>query len=285
MDKNEKVLNDTHEENVVDSLTPEEQEELEQYEPETDEPETVEDEEPEVVEPEQEEEQSPEQNAIYKKMRLKAQEEAKRELESERQRIEAEREELNRLQYEREAQEVESRVYNELLTNDNIEAKEYELGVNRDVAIKLLKLEGQKLVNDERSKVSEKIKRNQSQKDDLKNDPDEVEYFRLLEKDVESIIKANPGLDLHFEMVYANEKFRRRKELNKLIKNNTEKKTLANVQDRMRRKPVSSDAGSDDNVNPSAVLSKTGIDMASVFGVDPSAVAKRVKTAKLNRRR
>ena len=274
MDENSN-LNEGQEE-VVDPQT-NEVEEIENDDLESGEVESEESEEPEVADPE-ETKQTPEQDAIYKKMRLKAQEEATKELGAERQRIEAEKAELERLHYEREAQQAEQRVMSNLLTEENIEAKEYELGVNRDVAIKLIQSEAQSLIHDERNKVKSVFEANQKQKESLKS----AKYFNELEKEAEDLMRKTPGIDFH--TAFHHLRSMKLDDLEKKSNKNAEKKTLADVQDRARRKPLTSDGGSDEHVNPSSILSNEEMEMTMAMGNNPKNIAKYLKNNLKNKK-
>ena len=224
-------------------------------------------------------EQTPEENAIYKKMRLKAQEEARKELEAEKLSIESEKQELSKLRQQRESKDAEDRILSQYLTGENIRNVAYENGVTEEVATKLIKLEAQSLIESEKQKVTQKFEAIQKQKQALKND----EFFNLIEKEVDGIVAQNPNVD--FETAYHFLVGQKYKELQKKVSEKATQKTLADVQDRNRRKPVTGDSGSENTINATNVLSKRAITMAQVFGVDPNKVAKRVKEDEKNNRR
>jgi len=98
----------------------------------------------------------------------------------------------------------------------------------------------------------------------------------LLESEVDAIVNANPDAD--FENMYYWLKGKKGKELDAKMAKNVEKRTIANLHDRSRRKSIRrSDGGSSDNLTPSSVLDRDSIDMAIAFGNDPREIAKYVR--------
>jgi hypothetical protein len=67
-------------------------------------------------------------------------------------------------------------------------------------------------------------------------------------------------------------------ELDKQLTSHVQKKTLADVQDRSRRRLSGSDGGGE--ATDTSILTNEGREMANAFGVDPRAIAKYVKQHK-----
>ena len=270
----EKIMNDNPEEVVEPQEEVMETEVEENYEGDDYESDSQElDEDEEVVEPQEEkkQQQSPEENAQFKKMRLKAESEARKQLEKERELIAQERLALQQARSE-------DSVYRNHVTQKKIEDLAYEKGVTEDVAKTLLEYEAKGLIEAEKSKVKEKFNQMQEVKRGLVDD----EYFHLLEKEVDEVIAGNP--EAEYEAVYAWLKHKKGKELKKQLASSVEKRTIANMHDRARRKNVKgSDGGLDENVSPSSVLSSEGMAMANAFGNDPREIAKYVKKNKKGR--
>ena len=263
--ENNQENNIDYEENTV-NINTDSEEQAEKPE-EVAEPETVKD---VNVEDNEQEQQTKEENTIYRNMRLKAEKEAQEKVKEELNRIEIEKAELKKLQVERQAIEVETRIKNELLTEDNISNLEINEGVSRDVAIRLLNSEAEKLISDERNKVTKRFTMIQNQKDKLRTD----EFYNFIENDVDEIVKNNPNVD--FETAYNYTVGQRYRELKDKVNKRNQSNTIANFQDRMRRKPVNSDNGGT-ALKKQPELSQTGIEMANAFGNDPKLVAKRLK--------
>ena len=216
------------------------------------------------VEDESTDGQSKKEQQIYRKMRLKAEAEAKRKIEAE---LEAERAEIERYKREvAEKQEVE-RLRREYLTQEKIWDKADEKGVSEEVARELLEIELEKAISAEKAKVRERQEFIKSQKAELQGD----DYFNLIEKDVDSVLEQNPHLD--FQTVYFHMVGKRRKELDSKLSSKVEKRTIANVQDRMKRRNVDSPAVAPGKTS----LSKTTMEINNVLGVDSREVAKHKK--------
>ena len=281
---------DHHEETIpeIEEIETEEVEEVEEVE--TEEVEELEGIEEEIEELEensedgevadlQESEQTQEENKIYKRMRLKAEKEASQKLESERLKIETERKELLALRQAKEAQEAEINIYNNIMTEDNINQVEIENDVSREVAQKLLQGEIDKLVADEKNKVSQRYNLIVNQKDKLRKH----KFYNLIEKDVENIVENNPNLDFAtaFKFMVGD----RLEELESKVSKSKSKSNIANTQDVRRRKTIKSNNSSLNDIDPKAVLSKNGYDMALVFGNDPKEVAQWKKTQTSKRKK
>jgi hypothetical protein len=217
----------------------------------------------------------------FQKIRLKAEEDAAKKVAAERAAIEQERAAIARDRAELAQAATERKIRDDMLTPQKIWEYADKEGVTEEQAEKMLKFEVDKLITTERTKVAERFAEIQRQKDTLKAD----KFYGVLAPQVEQVIANRPDLD--FQTVYYHMKGMRSEELNQKVESDAVKRTLANVQDRSRRKSVGgSSGGSDNDVTPSAVLSREGMEMSAAFGVDPRKIAKRVKEhAKNNRRR
>lgn len=217
------------------------------------------------TDPQESNKQSPQENAQFRKMRLKAEEEARK-------KFEAERMELQKLKQEIEAEKQEKKIREEYLSQDKIWEKADEEGVSESVAKKLLEVEAKEMIEAEKRKVRERFEFVENEKKQLQSD----EFYNEIAPEMEKILVQRPDLNpstvyYHLKGQMANELFRKQTK-------NVEKRTIANIQDGMRRRnlPTSSGGASD----TLSVLSKEGIEMANAFGVDPREVAKKVKKAK-----
>ena len=218
----------------------------------------------EVVEP-QESKQTPEENAQFAKMRKKAEEQVRKKLD-------AERAEIERMRRELEEEQAEKRVRQEYLSQQKIWDKADEEGVSEDIARKLLEAEVDKVISTEKTKVKERYEQLQAQKARYESDP----FFDEVNKKAMEAINANPSLnyDTAYKF-YADDYWRGNI---KAQETKAVKRTIANVQDSMRRRSVPSGGGNASN--DVSILSKEGREMANAFGVDPREVAKYVKQSK-----
>lgn len=216
----------------------------------------------------EEETQSKEDNAIYKKMRLRAEQEAKEKFDKEREKLRAEKEELSRLRQERESYNIEKKIKSELLTEDNIQQVEYNQNVSREIAMKLLESEANQLISSEKQKLTERFNSLQQQKKEISK----RKFYNLIEDEVDRIVQTNPNLD--YNTAYSYVVGSKYEELQEKLDKDSESRTVANIQDRMKRQPVTSNAQT--KKEEGYKLSKEGQEMANVFGIDPKAVSQRV---------
>ena len=225
-------------------------------------------EEQEVADPEQKK-QSPQENAQYKKMRLRAYREAKEKIEKE---FEEEKKRVQQLRLQMEQDVAEKKIINEHMSSEKVAELAYDEGVSEEVARRILRAETQRIIEVEKQKVQQKFFEVQEQKKALQS----KKYFKYVEKDVDALVEQNPNVS--YEMAYKFIVGDKIDELEKIASKDTEKRTIANLHDRSRRRNVSgSDGGSDYQVAPSNIVSKDGLEMANVFGVDPRELAKYVK--------
>lgn len=286
----EKDLNESQE-NVVDSQTEYEPDfemnreddiddieegEYSEEDEELDELDIEDEENSEVIDP-NDEKQSPEENAQYKKMRLRAEKEARQKVEKE---LEAEKQKLSEMRMEIEQKQAEKKIIDEYLNPQKVSDYAYDNDLTESQAKERLEFEARKVIDKQKMEVQEKFNRLQSQKNSLRKD----KYFNLLEKEVDEVISKDSRLD--FTTVYYHLKGMKSEELEKQLAKNVEKRTIANLHDKSRRKNIrSGDGGNTALVNPSSVLSKEGMEMANAFGHDPREIAQYVtKNSKRKRR-
>ena len=214
--------------------------------------------------------QTPKENAVYKKMRLKAEDEARKKIESE---LSGEKERINAMKITMEQKLSESRILDEYMNPKKIYEYADAEGVSEEMASKMLRYEAEKLIGAEKQKVTENFKQMQTIKNELRNSS---KYFAMIEQEVDEIVNNNPGLD--YKTAYNHTVGAKINELEKELSSKVEKRTIANVHDRARRKNVGgSDGGSDESVTPTTYLDKDSMDMSIAFGNDPREVAKYVK--------
>jgi hypothetical protein len=221
--------------------------------------------------------QPKEENAQFQKMRLRAEEEARKKLEAEKAKLDADRAELEAFKRQKEQSEIEQKHYNEI-TPDVIQAVATQYGVTEDFAKAFLTEQAKNNANQELATRQLKMSQSQIQKSELKDKP----YFKDLEPDIDKLIVSNPDVDVKTAYKYLiGENLER---LMKQTKSQTEKQTIANMQDNARRRSIPS--GASDGLDVGSVLSQDGIEMANAFGNDPKKIAQRVKeTLKTTKRR
>lgn len=159
----------------------------------------------------------------------------------------------------------------------------------RDRAVAIAKLLGFKSLDEMESAARQKIK------EETGRDPLEIEeavnshpmvkaaekkaleskpYFKELEAEIDAFVEENPSWS--YEQAYIYCRGLKHEELLKKELEMKEKRTLANVQDRGKKKV---DTGQTET-KPEAVLSKTQIALAKEFGVPLNEVAKRATKRK-----
>lgn len=220
-------------------------------------------EEEEVADP-QESKQTPQENARMKKMRLKAEEDARKKLQAEKDELEKMRLEL---QIEREA-----RAEKDKITQDAIWDKADSEGISESAAKKLLEQEVESKV----SQIKQRYETVQKQKEVLKKDA----FYNEISPKMEEILKERPELEP--QTVFYFLKGQMGDELYKKTVDKTTKKTVANIQDSMKRRSVPS-SGSGEVAGDTSILSSEGKEMSNAFGVDPREVAKYVRSMRKNK--
>lgn len=268
---NEKVIEP--QEDVVDSQTEEINKDVQVNEDNLKDEavESVKDESEEVVEPQQKK-QSSEENKQFAKMRRKAEEEARNKLQKEREELEQARKEIEEMKRKQEEERIEKESIDSI-TYEDIQKVAYDMNVSEEYAKKLLVAEAKNEATKKKAEYYEQFNKIQQQKAELKDKP----FFNELESDIDNMLKDNPSLEPKTAYIYLRgEKFDELISKQSSIK---EKSMIANMQDKSRRKSVSSD-GSTDSVPE---LSNFGKMFANFMGVDPREAAKIVKER--NRRR
>jgi hypothetical protein len=210
--------------------------------------------------------QSHDENAIYQRLRVKAEKEAASKYEAEALRIAHEKQALEQMKTER-------RIMDDVLSPEKIWAKADEEGVTEDIASKLLLNEARTLIEVEKSKVRDRFTAIEQQKQALKSQ----KYFKELEAEVMAAVDANPNLDVQTAFYYL--RGQKQDELAKGDYKSAEKRTVANMQDNMRRRTTApGSAGSGTHIDPAKYMSKEELDMCRRFGNDPREVAKHIHT-------
>lgn len=222
----------------------------------------------EIAEPQEDEGQSREENSQYKKMRLRAEKEAREKIEKE---MELARKEIQAQKIELQQQVSEKKIVEEYLNPKKIYEYADEHNITEEQAEKILRYEAQRVVDAEKMRVREKFTKLQADKNDLRQD----KYFALLEKEVDAIVEQDPTID--YKAVYYYHRGLRSDEFDKQLAKNVEQRTVANMQDRARRRNIKSDAGNDSLITPSEILDNDAMDLTLAFGNDPREIAKYVK--------
>lgn len=219
-----------------------------------------------VAEPEDElseTKQTKEENAIYAKLRRKAEEELKTKYSPVEQSI-REIESLTGMNVNQ---------VTEYLRNQKIEqeaqTKADLLGVTPKIAKEMIqqKMMLEDLQRRDLSREQERI--NLQQKTELKDKP----FFKELEDDINTMVANVPGVDVKTAYYYV--RGEKMEELLGKEKSNTTKRVVADMQDRAKYKnsAINNDAPSGD----SETLSREAMEMALAFGNDPKKISKYVK--------
>lgn len=203
--------------------------------------------------------QTAEENSAFAKLRRKEEELAKRET--------ALRE-----------VEIERQVETEMLHPDKVWQYADEHGITEDIAKKILMLEARQVAQQIKMEHEVKKARSKEQIEELKKNP----LYKHLESDLHSLLLKNPDVEAKVAFNYLVGE--NSDKVAKLLETKAEKRTLANVQDNMRRRTISKSEGSD-SVNTKALLSDDGMDMTRAFGTNPQKIAQYVKNEIKNLRR
>ena len=222
--------------------------------------------------------QSPENNAQFKKMRLKAEQEIKNELAAERAKLDADKKEIESFRQQQQMNQIENKYLGEV-TEAAIEKLAYDENITEEFAKKHLLNEAKSKAALEINTYQVRASQYQTQKETLRSKP----YFKELEKDIDTMISQNNSIDVNTAYNYL-----RGVKLDELIantKSNAEKRTLANVQDSSKRRSVPSGASGNAGLDVGKILSKDDIEMAIAFGNDPRTIAKKVREHNQNKKR
>jgi len=219
------------------------------------------------VDVEDDKRQTPEENAVYAKMRKKAEETARQELAEERKRLEEERAEI-RIARERQNDEAIIEKHIAAITDDQVYEVADRRGIPEDVARELLENDARNKAREEGEENRAKLKSVYQEKDKLRTKP----FFAELEKELDKIIESDPNVNVSGAYKYlVGEHYER---LTSSKSKDTEKRTIANIQDRSKRRAINSN--SEGSTDTTEALTSVGKKMAIAMGVDPRKVSKRV---------
>lgn len=221
---------------------------------------------------------TPEENKAYQKIRQKAEAEARASLEKDKQTLaEQQRNFQAQLQVMKE-KEIENK-YLASITDEKIEALAYEKGYSVDSAREILLRDARISATLEINHQKQQNEINRLKKDSLKND----KYFKHIEPQIDILIQQDPNLDINGAYNYLLGEYLRSGKMDTYIqteKRNTQQKTIADIQDRNRRRSIPSSASgksADEVLDAKSILDPVSMKMASVFGHDPKDIAKYVK--------
>ena len=200
-------------------------------------------------------------------MRLKAEEEARKKLESEKAIIEAEKKKIDEEKQKLKLVEIE-RKHIENITQDMVDNVVSNYNVSPEIAYRLLANEAKETAQKEKEEFIQKFSQRQAQKEELKSKP----FFKELEKDIDDMVRQDPNIDIATAYTYL--RGAKLEDLLDTSKKTTEKRVIADIQDRARRKTQTSSESSSDNTSS---LSDFGKKAAMFMGLDPREVAKTIK--------
>jgi hypothetical protein len=215
--------------------------------------------------------QTDEQNRIYKNMRLRAEDEARKSLEKE-------REAVNKLKVEAQQALAERKILDEYTSPKKVEEFADARGISDELAREMLTLRANEQINAEKIKVVESFGQVQAKKNELKS---KYPQYSTIESEVDEVISKYPNATaFDYENVFYHTVGKRALEISNATQKATEKKVVADMHDRARRKNVGSSDGNSGDIIASTVLSSEGLAMANAFGHDPRDIAKYVKNVK-----
>lgn len=177
--------------------------------------------------------------------------------------------------------EMERQILSEHLTPEKVWEYAEEHGVSEDIARKLLNMEAQQKANEERIKYQAVLDRTSIQRDSHKDDP----LYHEFREDIEALLRDRP--DVEFETAYGYVIGSNAKKISEILTKKasiqTEKQTVANFQDKMKRRGIkSSDASNTPNYT--SILTNEDLDLCNAFGTNPQSIAKHVKNEIRKRR-
>jgi hypothetical protein len=211
--------------------------------------------------------QTPEENARMKKMRLKAEAEANKKLEAERKEIEARRKEIEAKELRLAEMEKEKEVKASYLTQEKIWEVADEKGISEELAREFLELKAEKELASAKIKMKEDFNLLQAQRSQYKND----QYFDEIDALVQKTMPHNPTLT--YDTLYKHFYHDVAKSHIADIEKNAIKRTIANKQDGMKRRGVSTFNGAVIKTD----LSPTIKEINNVLGVDSREVSQHKK--------
>jgi hypothetical protein len=220
-----------------------------------------------AADPDKQPTQSKEENAIYAKMRRKAEEEATKKVSAELQKIETEKKEIAESNRKLKEAQREKELYSQI-TPEHINQVAEHYGVTEDYAKALIERDVKLKIYEQKEADMHRLLALEKQKSEFRSKP----FFKELEKDIDNILRDNTGVDV--QTAYFFLKGQKADELTSKSKSDTEKRTIANIQDRMKRRsdPTSTAQGVGTNT-----LSKTTQDINAFLGIDSREVAKHKK--------
>lgn len=222
--------------------------------------------------------QTKEENEQFKKMRQKAKADVLKEFESERAKLNEERKEIEAFRKQQREKQIEESYLREI-TSELVSDVAYREGISEDLARRLLTQEAMNNAQREINSIDAKMNQARIQKLELKDKP----YYKELEQDIDNLMMRDPNVDAKTAYTYL-----RGLKLEELMANdrkNTEKRTIANIQDKARRRSIPSGSGSDAGLDARKVLSNDDFEMSIAFGNDPRKIAKRVNEKLKDKRR
>jgi hypothetical protein len=229
--------------------------------------------------------QSYNDNVIFQKMRQKAEEEVKRKYQADREALEADKKRLNEQSQQMMRYNIERKHF-DAVTPEKITELAYEKGWPEEAAKEVLNNSAKLAAEKEIENAKRNIEMNEIRKESYRNKP----YWHEVEKQVDAYINTYPGADIDAAYkFYVGELMVSGKsdEITKKEVQRVQKQTIADIQDRNRRRIIS--GGDNDNkqtVDPRAILTRQDMKLTNVFGNDPQVVAKIMREQeKLKKRR
>jgi len=218
-------------------------------------------EEEEVIDttPQTKNKQTKEENSLYARVRRKEEELAKREAAI------------------REA-EIERHIETDMLHPDKVWEYSEEHGISEDVARKILRLEAKQVANQMKLESEVRRAKNKEQLEELKKNS----LYPRFEARLESLMASNPDVEAKVAFRYLIGE--NSEEVAQLLEKKVEKRTLANVQDNMRRRGIKGSDGAE-SIASKSLLSGDELDMTMAFGNNPKKIAQYVKTESKKLRR
>jgi len=215
---------------------------------------------------------TPEENRAYQKIRQKAEAEARASVENDKAVI-AEQQKLLQQQIEvMQAKEIEQRHLAQI-TDEKIENLAYEKGYSTESAREILLRDARIAATMEINQQKQTAEINRLKKDTLRND----KYFKYIEPQIDALLKQDPNVDINGAYNYLLGEQLRNGKMDDLIqeeRKSTQQRTVADIQDRSKRRSMSGGDASSSSFNPYNYLSKEDMKLADAWGVDKKELAK-----------
>jgi hypothetical protein len=226
---------------------------------------------------------TPEQNKVYQKIRQKAEAEARASIEKDRQAI-AEQQKLLQEQIEvMQSRDIEQR-YLTAITDEKINALAYEKDYTFEAAKDILTRDAKIAASYEINQRKQQAEINRLKKDSLKND----KYFKFIEPQLDTLMNQDPNVDLNGAYNYLLGEYLRSGKMDDLIqqeRRNTQQRTVADIQDRSRRRSMSGGDGGNSSFNTNSYLSREDTKIADAWGIDKRELAAYKREQELNQRK